>query len=51
MIFFRLLRIFKYASDNFPDGIDLVFCFTSQATAIVMSGRSVHLTTFFPGQV
>ena len=25
----------------------LVFCFTSQSTAMVMSGRSVHLTTHF----
>ena len=25
-------------------------CFTSQSTAMVMAGRSVHLTTLFPGQ-
>ena len=28
----------------------LFFCFTSQSTAMVMAGRSVHLTTLFPGQ-
>ena len=28
----------------------LVCCFTPQSTAMVMSGRSVHLTTLFPGQ-
>ena len=28
----------------------LVCCFTTHATAMVMSGRSVHLTTLFPGQ-
>ena len=29
----------------------LVSCLTSQSTAMVMSGQSVHLTTlFFPGQ-
>ena len=26
----------------------LVLCLTSQSTAMVISGRSVHLTTFFP---
>ena len=28
----------------------LFCCFTSQSTAMVMGVRSVHLTTFFPGQ-
>ena len=28
----------------------LFCCFTSQATAMVMGGRSVHLTTLFPRQ-
>ena len=28
----------------------LVWCFTSQSTAMVMSQRSVHLPTLFPGQ-
>ena len=28
----------------------LVWCLTSQSTVIVMSGWSVLLTTFFPGQ-
>ena len=28
----------------------LVCCFTSQSTAMVMSGQSVQLTTFFPEQ-
>ena len=27
-----------------------VCCFTSKATAMVIAARSVHLTTFFPGQ-
>ena len=30
--------------------ICLFWCYTSQSTAMVMSERSVHLTTFFPGQ-
>ena len=28
----------------------LFCCFTSQSTAIVITGRSVHLTTLFPWQ-
>ena len=28
----------------------LVWCLTSQSTAMVMSGQSVYLTTLFPGQ-
>ena len=28
----------------------LFCCFTSQATAMVMAGLSIHLTTLFPGQ-
>ena len=28
----------------------LVYCLMSKSTAMVMSGRSVHLTTLFPGQ-
>ena len=28
----------------------LFYCFTSQSTAMVMAGRSVHLTTLFPRQ-
>ena len=31
------------------DFVCLVRCFTSQSTAMVMTGQSVHLTTF-PGQ-
>ena len=30
--------------------ISLFCCFTSQSTAMVITGRSVHLTTLFPGQ-
>ena len=30
--------------------VTLVWCFMSQSTAMVMSGRSVHLTILFPGQ-
>ena len=28
----------------------LFCCFTSQSTALVMGGRSIQLTTLFPGQ-
>ena len=33
-----------------PHDLCLFCCFMSQSTAMVMAGRSVYLTTLFPGQ-
>ena len=40
----------RYANMKYCLFVWLVWCFTSQSTAMVMLGQSVHLTTLFPGQ-
>ena len=45
--------IFKEALDFFALDFDFFFVFVvlrPKSTAMVMAGRSVHLTTLFPGQ-
>ena len=42
-----------FASVTFPFGILVYVCFLAlrpKSTALVIAGRSVHLTTLFPGQ-
>ena len=49
---FKVLRFKSITSSqewNLTLLFDLVCCFTSHSTALVMSGWSVHLTTFFLG--
>ena len=43
----------KYIMSNLQDRMLLFVCFVAlrpKSTAMVMAGRSVHLTTLFPGQ-
>ena len=42
-------NVFHHSCDT-PMFVCLVWFLTSQPTAMDMSGRSVHLTTLFPGQ-
>ena len=47
----EFISAFKGSADNYIQ--QLVFCFIAlrpKSTAMVMAGRSVHLTTLFPGQ-
>ena len=48
-----LLHFFTGTSDKLDQHACLVVCFVAlrpMSTAMVIAGRSVHLTTLFPGQ-
>ena len=49
----RLLTFYKVSKNYFRNTIVLFVCFVAllpKSTAMVIAGRSIHLTTLFPGQ-